>query len=149
MASRNIVVKNNTRCFKSALQQFLDFSFLVKKYICVHPQPAKTSVSPRSSPLGHPPFLLRLPSNAFPDIGSVGRIEKKKKLKKKSQEVSEQQAPRTTLKVNIHIFGLTKCTIYCEKSSCFCSWFSLCCYYAHFSDLGPVYMEVGDPRQVM
>ena len=23
--------------------------------------------------------------------------------------------PRTTLKVNIHIFGLTKCTIYCKK----------------------------------
>ena len=29
MASRNIVVKNNTRCFKSALQQSSDFSFLV------------------------------------------------------------------------------------------------------------------------
>ena len=27
--------------------------------------------------------------------------------------------PRTTLKVNIHIFGLTKCTIYCEECSCF------------------------------
>ena len=31
--------------------------------------------------------------------------------------------PRTTLKVNIHIFGLTKCTIYCKKCSCFCSCF--------------------------
>ena len=34
--------------------------------------------------LGHPPFFfffLRLPSNAFPDIGSVGRIEKKKPKK--------------------------------------------------------------------
>ena len=30
MASRNIVIKNNTRCFKSALQQSLDFSFLAK-----------------------------------------------------------------------------------------------------------------------
>ena len=40
--------------------------------------------------LGHPFFFLRLPSNAFPDSGSVGRIENKKKnLKKKSQEVSE------------------------------------------------------------
>ena len=29
MASRNIVIKNNTRCFKSALQQSVDFSFLV------------------------------------------------------------------------------------------------------------------------
>ena len=28
MANRNIVIKNNTRCFKSALQQSLDFSFL-------------------------------------------------------------------------------------------------------------------------
>ena len=68
----------------------------------------------------------------------VGRSDwkKKKKLKKKSQEVdSRPWYPRTTLKVNIHIFGLTKCTIYCEKCSCFCSCFSLCCYYAHFSDL--------------
>ena len=55
----------------------------------------------------------------------VGRIEKKNK---KSRN-------RTTLKVNIHIFGFTKCTIYYEKCSCFCSCFSLCCYYAHFSDL--------------
>ena len=29
MASLNIVIKNNTRCFKSALQYSLDFSFLV------------------------------------------------------------------------------------------------------------------------
>ena len=34
------------------------------------------------------------------------------------------------LKVNIHITGLTKCTIYSKKFSCF----SLCCYYDHFSD---------------
>ena len=34
--------------------------------------------------MGHPHFFLRLASNAFPYIGSVGRIEKKKKkLKKK------------------------------------------------------------------
>ena len=86
--------------------------------------------------LGHPLFFLRLPSNAFPDIGSVGRIEKKKKKKnhKKSRN-SRPWYPRTTLKVsNILIFRLTKCTIYCEKCSCFCSCFSLCCYYAHFSD---------------
>ena len=31
--------------------------------------------------LGHPLFFLRLPSNAFPDIGSVDRIEKKKTKK--------------------------------------------------------------------
>ena len=37
--------------------------------------------------LGHSLFFLRLQSNAFPDVGSVG-LKKKKKLKKKSQEVS-------------------------------------------------------------
>ena len=37
---------------------------------------------------GHRLFFLRLSSNAFPDFGSVGRIEKKN-LKNKSQEVSE------------------------------------------------------------
>ena len=80
---------------------------------------------------GHPLFFLRLPSNAFPDIGSVGRIEKKNHKKSRN---SRPWYPKTTLKVNIHIFGSTKCTIYCEKCSCFCSCFSLCCYYAHFSD---------------
>ena len=84
--------------------------------------------------LGHPLFF-RFASNAFPDIGSVGRIEKKnlKKSHKKSRK-SRPWYPRTTLKVNIHIFGLTKCTIYCKTCSCFCSCFSLCCYYAYFSD---------------
>ena len=79
-----------------------------------------------------PLFFLRLPSNAFLDIGSVGRIEKKKKTKKKNHKKSRNNwpwYPRTTLKVNIRIFGLTKCTIYCEKCSSFCSCFSLCCYY--------------------
>ena len=32
--------------------------------------------------MGHPLFFRRLASNAFPDIGSVGRIEKKKKKTK-------------------------------------------------------------------
>ena len=32
--------------------------------------------------LGHPPFFFRLASNAFPDVGSVGWIEKKKPKKK-------------------------------------------------------------------
>ena len=65
---------------------------------------------------------------------SVGlkKTKKTKKNHKKSQN-SRPWYPRTTLKVNIHIFGLTKCTIYCEKCSCFCSCFSLCCHYAHFS----------------
>ena len=39
--------------------------------------------------LGHPLFF-RSASNAFPDVGSVGRIVKKI-LKKKSQEVSEKE----------------------------------------------------------
>ena len=67
------------------------------------------------------PFFLHLPSNAFPDIGSVSQIEKKKPPKnhKKSRN-SRPWYPRTTLKVNIHTFGLTKCTIYCEKCSRFC-----------------------------
>ena len=64
---------------------------------------------------------------------SVGlkKKNKQKKIHKKSQN-RRPWYPRTTLNVNIHIFGLTKCTIYCKKCSCFCSCFSLCCYYAHF-----------------
>ena len=58
--------------------------------------------------LRHPPFFFRLASNALPDIGSVAR--KKKKYHKKSRN-SRPWYPRTTLKVNIHIFGLTKYTI--------------------------------------
>ena len=77
------------------------------------------------------PFFFHLASNAFSDIGFVGRIKKKKKFHKKSWR---PWYPRVMLKVNIHIFGLTKCTIYCKKCPCFCSCFSLCCYYAHFSD---------------
>ena len=80
--------------------------------------------------LGNPLFFLCLLWNAFPDIGSVGRIEKTKNLKKNHKKSwnSRPWYPRTTLKVSIHIFGLTKCTIYCENCSCFCSCFSLCCY---------------------
>ena len=74
--------------------------------------------------LGHPLSFPCLPSNAFPDIGSVGL--KKKKNHKKSRN-SRPWYARKTLKVNVHIFGLKKCTIYWEKCSCFCSCFSLCC----------------------
>ena len=44
-----------------------------------------------------PPFFVRLASNAFHDIGSVGRTGKKKK---KSQEVSrlEAQVPQDDVK---------------------------------------------------
>ena len=71
-------------------------------------------------------------SNALPDFGLVGRIEKKT-LKNKNHKKSRNRRPwypRMTLKVNNHIFGLTKHTINCKKCSCF----SLCFYYAHFSD---------------
>ena len=59
---------------------------------------------------------------------SVG-LKSKKNTNKKSRN-SRPWYPRTTLKVNIHIFGLTKCTIYCEKCSCIsmlllCSFFRL------------------------
>ena len=66
---------------------------------------------------------------------SVGLKKKPKKTNYKKSRNSRPWYPRTTLKVNIHIFVLTKCTIYCEKCSCFCPCFSLGCYYAHFSDL--------------
>ena len=67
---------------------------------------------------------------AFPDIGSVGRSVGRSDWKKKTPNLKKNHKksrnsrpwyPRTTLKVNIHIFGLTKCTMYCEKYSCFCS----------------------------
>ena len=64
---------------------------------------------------------------------SVGLKKKPKKQNHKKSRNRRPWYPRTTLKVNIHIFGLTKCTIYCKKCSCLCSCFSLCCYYAHFA----------------
>ena len=56
--------------------------------------------------------------------------QKKKKNHKKSRN-RRPWYPRTTLKTNIHIFRLTKYTIYCKKFSCFCFCFSLCCYYKY------------------
>ena len=53
---------------------------------------------------------------------------KKKNIKKIHKKSRRTWYPRVMLKVNIHIFGLTKCKIYCKKCSCFCSCFSLCCY---------------------
>ena len=70
---------------------------------------------------GHSAFFFRLliASNAFPDIGSPWSVGlKKKNLKKKKHKKSRNRRPwypRMTLKVNIYIFGLTKCTIYCKK----------------------------------
>ena len=60
----------------------------------------------------HHPLFFRLASNAFPDIGSVGRIAKTNHTKSRNRR---PWYPRMTLKVNIHIFGLTKCTIYCKN----------------------------------
>ena len=54
----------------------------------------------------------------FPILGrSVGL---KKKILKKNQEKSQNKRPcypRTTIKVNIPLFGLTKYTIYCKKKN--------------------------------
>ena len=83
--------------------------------------------------LGHPLFFFVYRRMHFLILGRSVGLKKKKKTHKKSRN-SRPWYPRMTLKVNIHIFGLTKSTIYCEKCSCFCSCFSLCCYYAHFSD---------------
>ena len=66
--------------------------------------------------------------------GRSDRKKKKKKNHKKSRN-RRPQYPRTTLKVNIHIFGLTKHTIHCKNVHVFVPvCFSLCCYYAYFSD---------------
>ena len=58
-------------------------------------------------------------------LGRLVGLKKKKKPKKnhKKSRNSRSWYPRMTLKVNIHIFGLPKCTIFCEKCSCFCSCF--------------------------
>ena len=85
-------------------------------------------------------FFFPLASNAIPDVGSVGWIERKKTKQNKKQIHKKSRNscpwyPRMTFQVNIHIFGLTKCTIYWKKCSCFCSCFSLCCYYADFLNL--------------
>ena len=44
------------------------------------------------SPLSHPLFFFRLASNAFPDIGSVGWIEKKKNFKKNHKKSQNEEA---------------------------------------------------------
>ena len=80
-------------------------------------------------------MFFRLASKAFPDIGSVGRIEKKKAKKKPLKSRNRRSVnPGGRQKLTFTLFGLTKYIVYCKKCSCFCSCFSLCCYYAHFSD---------------
>ena len=83
------------------------------------------SLSEAFEPLGHPPFFSFVQRRMhFLILGrSVGL--KKKNLKKNHKEVSEQKAlvrQNDVKTVYIYIFGLTKCTIYCKKRSCF----SLC-----------------------
>ena len=69
-------------------------------------------------------------SDAFPDIGSVGRIDKKNwKGNHKKSRNRRPWYPRTTLKVNIHIFGLTKYTIYCKKMFLFSPMLLLCSFF--------------------
>ena len=66
----------------------------------------------------------------------VGRSDWKKQNLKKINKKSRNRRPwyhRMTLKINIHIFGLTKYTIYCKKKFLFLFLFCLCCYYAHLS----------------
>ena len=77
--------------------------------------------------LGHPPFFFFVYRRMRFLILGRGRSDWKKKKNHKKSRNSRPSYPRTTLKVNIHIFWLTKCTIYCEKCSCFCFCFSLCC----------------------
>ena len=81
----------------------------------------------KSFVLGHPLFFFVQRRMHFPILGrSVG-------LKKKNHKKSRNRRPWypwTTLKVNFHIIGVTKCTIYRKKCPCF----FLCCYYDHFSD---------------
>ena len=83
----------------------------------------------------HPPFFFVYRQMRFLTLGRSVRLKKKtlKKNHKKSRN-SRPWYPRTTSKVNSNIFGWTKCTTYCKKCSCFCSCFSLSCYYAQFSD---------------
>ena len=72
------------------------------------------------------PLFFRLASDVLPDIGSVGRIGKKNHKKSWNRR---PWYPGTTLKVNFHIIGVTKCTICCKKCSCFFDHF-----FDHFSD---------------
>ena len=58
----------------------------------------------------------------------VNRLDWKKKKLKRNTRSLRIEGPGTPgwREKFIHIFGLTKCTMYCEKCSCFCS----CFFYA-------------------
>ena len=68
-------------------------------------------------------------------------MEKKKKKNYNKSRNRRPWYPRMTLKINIHIFGLTKCTIYCKKCSCF----SLC-YVDQSSPGTPAFLSPQKPR---
>ena len=78
-----------------------------------------------------PPFFsFRVKWRFLILVQSVG-LTKKKKLKKNNKK-SRNRRPwytRMTLQVNIHIFGLTKCTIYYKKCTCFFSMLLLCSFF--------------------
>ena len=65
----------------------------------------------------------------------------KKKLKKKitrSRGIGGPGTPGWRYKlINIHIFGFTKCTIYCKKCTCFFSMLLLCSFFG-LKELFPV-----------
>ena len=64
---------------------------------------------------------------------------KKKKLKKitRSRGIGGPGIPGWRYKLTIHIFGLTKCTIYCKKCTCFFSMLLLCSFFG-LKELFPV-----------
>ena len=65
---------------------------------------------------GIPFFFFVYRRMRFLILGRSFGLKKKKKERKKNRKKSLNSRswyPRTTLKFNIHIFGLTKCTMYC------------------------------------
>ena len=73
-----------------------------------------------------PPFFSVQRRMRFLMLGRSVGLKKKKKPKKNHKKSPNRRSwyPGMTLKVNIYIFGLTKCTIYCKKCSCCFSCFS-------------------------
>ena len=91
-------------------------------------------------PLGHALFLFHLALSVFPDIGSVGQVEKKKKkpLKKRrpgtpASLVWSLERTRHEPKINMveKLVFVCKIKTTSEKGSTI---ETVCCYYAHFYD---------------
>ena len=134
--NQNFQAKFQEKCWLSWSVMFFRLSELLKRHNNWEFR-TKGGVS-FSLVLGHPLFLY-VASNAFPDIGSVGRIQKNKNKNKNLQEVSRSETPGgpgpqddVKIKVNIHIIiWINKIQNILQKNV---PVFSLCCYYAHFSD---------------